>query len=282
MEKLLKIGEFSRLCNVSVKALRFYEQQGLLRPEHVDSWTGYRFYVLRQAQTLALITNLRAANFPIAEIAALIGAGDGKTLSDAICAHRRRLETECDAALARIRLLDALSRTMGTSIDDGTAIRLSTIQSRLVHSVSATVKELGAPVTEMFEAAETEVARHQVRAPESPFLIFHEIAKRDAPWRVEVCIPLTNKPASGLPTVKTMPFPHACSHVYAGGYDATFPRADKMFAWIGQAGLKPAGPLREIYHRFGADQEDYRLQPAMLARSQVDCLTELQIPVSFA
>ena len=39
----LKIGEFSRLMQVTVKTLRHYEQKGLLIPEEVDQWTGYRY-----------------------------------------------------------------------------------------------------------------------------------------------------------------------------------------------------------------------------------------------
>jgi DNA-binding transcriptional MerR regulator len=46
---MLKIGEFSRLSQVSVKALRFYADMGLLRPTHIDDFTGYRYYELKQS-----------------------------------------------------------------------------------------------------------------------------------------------------------------------------------------------------------------------------------------
>ena len=41
---MLRIGEFSKLSHLTVKALRFYEREGLLIPEYVDEWTGYRTY----------------------------------------------------------------------------------------------------------------------------------------------------------------------------------------------------------------------------------------------
>ena len=41
----LKIGEFSRLMQVTVKTLRHYEQKELLIPNEVDEWTGYRYYM---------------------------------------------------------------------------------------------------------------------------------------------------------------------------------------------------------------------------------------------
>ena len=48
----LKIGEFSKLMQVTVKTLRLYEQMGLLIPYEVDKWTGYRYYTIEQMQRL--------------------------------------------------------------------------------------------------------------------------------------------------------------------------------------------------------------------------------------
>ena len=50
----LKIGEFSRLMQVTVKTLRHYEHKGLLIPDEMDEWTGYRYYTIEQMQKLTL------------------------------------------------------------------------------------------------------------------------------------------------------------------------------------------------------------------------------------
>jgi len=50
--------------------------------------------------------------------------------------------------------------------------------------------------------------------------------------------------------------------------------------WIRITGARAAGPLRETYIRFGADQRGYRLPPAWLAAQEADFLTELQIPTA--
>ena len=50
---MLKIGEFSKLSMLTVKALRFYEKEGLLSPARVDEWTGYRMYDTAQLRTAA-------------------------------------------------------------------------------------------------------------------------------------------------------------------------------------------------------------------------------------
>ncbi len=50
---MLKIGEFSKLSMLTIKALRFYEKEGLLPPVQVDEWTGYRYYETDQLVTAA-------------------------------------------------------------------------------------------------------------------------------------------------------------------------------------------------------------------------------------
>lgn len=41
---MYKIGELSKLCNMSVKALRYYDSEKLLVPDRIDKFTGYRYY----------------------------------------------------------------------------------------------------------------------------------------------------------------------------------------------------------------------------------------------
>ena len=57
----LKIGEFSKFMQVTVKTLRHYEQKGLLAPDEVDEWTGYRYYSIEQMQKLQAIRDLLLA-----------------------------------------------------------------------------------------------------------------------------------------------------------------------------------------------------------------------------
>ena len=64
----LKIGEFSRLMQVTVKTLRHYEQKGLLIPDEVDEWTGYRYYNISQMLKLNSIRQLQQLGFTLDEI----------------------------------------------------------------------------------------------------------------------------------------------------------------------------------------------------------------------
>ena len=74
MSKLtkLKIGEFSKMMQVTVKTLRHYEQKGLLLPSEVDEWTGYRYYNIAQMQRLNTIRGLQRQGFTLEEIKELL------------------------------------------------------------------------------------------------------------------------------------------------------------------------------------------------------------------
>jgi len=51
MPDLMPIGRFSRACRLSIKALRHYDELGLLRPAFIDARSGYRYYGREQART---------------------------------------------------------------------------------------------------------------------------------------------------------------------------------------------------------------------------------------
>lgn len=73
---MLKIGEFSKLSHLTVKALRFYEKEKLLVPASIDEWTGYRFYETSQLETAAKIKAYRQLDLSIEEIKAIYSGTD--------------------------------------------------------------------------------------------------------------------------------------------------------------------------------------------------------------
>ena len=68
MEDLIAIGQFARASRLSPKALRLYDENGLLPPARVDPDSGYRFYRLEQLREATLIGLLRTAGMPLAQI----------------------------------------------------------------------------------------------------------------------------------------------------------------------------------------------------------------------
>lgn len=69
---MYKIGDFSKLGRVTVKTLRYYDQMELLRPIHIDEFSGYRYYSAAQLSDLNRILALREAGFMLEEIKSLL------------------------------------------------------------------------------------------------------------------------------------------------------------------------------------------------------------------
>src|SRR5271166_765386 len=69
---MFSIGEFSKLTQLTVKALRFYHEEGLLIPAFVDPETGYRYYDQSHIETARAITYLRSLEFSLSDIKELL------------------------------------------------------------------------------------------------------------------------------------------------------------------------------------------------------------------
>src|SRR5215213_11256733 len=69
---MLKIGEFSRLSQVTVKTLHHYDDIGLLKPAQVDKFTEYRYYTLEQLPRIHSIMALKELGLSLEEIAQVL------------------------------------------------------------------------------------------------------------------------------------------------------------------------------------------------------------------
>lgn len=85
---MLRIGEFSKLAKTTIKALRYYDKVGLLKPAFVDSSTSYRYYTDEQLETMRLILAYKAAGMQNDDIASILR---GENASDALRARREQL-----------------------------------------------------------------------------------------------------------------------------------------------------------------------------------------------
>jgi DNA-binding transcriptional MerR regulator len=115
--QLMPIGRFSRLTGVGVKALRHYDEVGLLVPAAVDDETGYRFYSVDQVDRAEAIRLLRRLDMPLEEIRSTLDAGDPAALRVALVSHQRQIatrESELRASRGKLqRLIDGRETIMG-------------------------------------------------------------------------------------------------------------------------------------------------------------------------
>ena len=65
---MYKIGEFSKIVDIPVRTLRFYDEYGVLQPSEIDNFTGYRYYTDENILECELIKLLKSVNFTLEEI----------------------------------------------------------------------------------------------------------------------------------------------------------------------------------------------------------------------
>ena len=91
---MLQIGEFSKICQVSVKTLHHYDKIGLLAPAEVDRFTGYRYYCIEQIDRMNYIQRLKRYGFSLEEIQRLIAISDQKELTARLRQQKEKLKAE--------------------------------------------------------------------------------------------------------------------------------------------------------------------------------------------
>ena len=108
MSALLTIGEFSRMTHLSVKALRHYDDVGLLCPAQVDRSSGYRRYATGQVPVAQVIRRFRDLDMPLEEIRDVLNAPDVAVRDQAIVAHLQRMQETLEHTQATVASLQAL------------------------------------------------------------------------------------------------------------------------------------------------------------------------------
>lgn len=79
-KELFTIGEVGELFGINIRTLRYYDSIGLLKPEHVNPETGYRYYCARQFERLNTIQYLRALNMPLERIKGFFENKDARAM----------------------------------------------------------------------------------------------------------------------------------------------------------------------------------------------------------
>jgi DNA-binding transcriptional MerR regulator len=118
---LMPIGRFSRLTGLTVKALRHYDELGLLPPAAVDPETGYRSYSSAQVGRAEWIRTLRLLELPLDDIATILATDDAATLKRLLVDQQRRTrvrQAELGWILQRLQpLIEGKEPVMGAKAE---------------------------------------------------------------------------------------------------------------------------------------------------------------------
>jgi DNA-binding transcriptional MerR regulator len=192
----ISIGEFARRSRLSVKALRLYDELGVLNPARVDSNSGYRYYDATQLDEARLVVMLRQLELPLATIKELV-ACDPVDAADRIAAYWQDAVTRHDA---RRELADYLVNKLRGKRTDMYEVTTREIPERSVLCLKRNVDEQGAwALGKEFIAILRERPLPKMECREGAmFSIYWSEVSADSDGPVEWCKPVPTADAQAL------------------------------------------------------------------------------------
>ena len=106
MNNIFSIGEASKITGISVQMLRNYANMGLVKPENVDQFTGYRYYTINQVHLLDKIKYLRGLDIPVSIIADAISSSDNRALKKLLLEQLEQLDKKIEKLEDSKRLIE--------------------------------------------------------------------------------------------------------------------------------------------------------------------------------
>ena len=279
---MFRISDFSRFSRVSVKMLRHYDEIGLLRPARIDAENGYRYYSADQLPRLNRIILLKDLGFSLDQIARLLdGDPSAEEMKGMLRVRQMEIERAIEVEQARLAQLKSRLHAIEQERSPLYDVIVREVPEQWMACLRAVVPGQER-VARMFDEVEAFAAAQGIRAAASPLAIFHDAEYREADLDIEVAVPVTRRvESSGRLQVRVV---EGCSTmacvVYTGSYERTAEVFNALLLWMEVNHCVAAGPLREVYLRFGADRaEELNLPRAFLAEEEALFVTEIQLPV---
>lgn len=262
---MLKIGEFSKLSHLTVKALRFYEKEGLLIPQTTDPWTGYRFYETTQLEDAAGIRSYRQLGLSIEEIKAIQSGADRKYILSSKAQELENQKADIDTRLSIINhILEEDDMKYQVTVKDipEAIVYYSEVRVKHFSGMMSIIPELGAECLALNPGIQCAVPPYEFceyldeEHRDSDILIRHNEA-------VDRC-----GTAGGRIRFRTIPAVKVLSIFHKGAYDDIGQAYAFIMKYAEANGYKPAGLARECY-----------IDGIWNKESVEDWLTEIQLPI---
>lgn len=269
---LIKIGDFSRLSFVSIKALRYYDELGLLKPVRVDDFTGYRYYSAEQLPRLHRILALKDLGLSLDQIAVLLRE---EPSAEQIRGMLRMKRSEIEARLAeeqgRLGRVEALLRQIEQEgrvpMYEVVLKKVPTMQVAAVRRTIPTFASIGILFGDLMGPL---MGRARFAGP--TLAIYHDQEFKESNPDVEVAIPIEGGLPEGVPAkARELPGGEMACLIHKGPYETIGESYNALMAWLEPNGMRITGPVRESYIHGPGDSQN----PA-------EYVTEIQIPVAKA
>jgi len=279
---MFKIGEFSKLCGLSIDTLYHYEKMKILIPDNINEYTGYRSYDAAQLVTVNKLLALKDAGFSLDEIAKILNNNlSNSVLLEMLEIKALSLENELKSKRERLERL----HTNIFLIKNGGVPVMNEISIKKVEPIfAASIRKSFSKdrFDEELEIMWSDVNRHIDKKGGRrtiPCMMIYYTGWVDLvnwtdtgeqPLDVEVVEPMI-RPIEGNKIVRVYELPAvqkmACI-VHKGPFTSISKTNEMLYDWIKNNGYIAVGTLREIYHKgeWATDNPD-------------EYITELQVPL---
>lgn len=274
---MLKISEFSHLAHISGRMLRYYDEQGLLKPAHVDPSTGYRYYTLEQLPRFHRLQALKDLGFTLEQIAPLLD-------HDLSLAELRGMlllkqaEAQQHIQMEQMRLMRIEARLKCIEQENEPPpydVVLKEVPPLLVVSTQGSLRdddEVASTVFGLFEkiVLALSLSAQTERVSQPWFLLWSKMNDQFKDMQVEAAITLS-APVSATGDLRVVELPHvpimACTQ-HRGAYRDLPQAIQALYRWAEVNGFFTCGLGREIFLESGTDMDN----PSYL--------TEIQLPLT--
>jgi DNA-binding transcriptional MerR regulator len=257
---MFKIGDFSKLSQVSVKTLRYYDEIGLLRPSEIDRFTGYRYYTASQLSRLNRILLLKDLGLSLDQIGWLLESDlPPAQLRGMLKLRQAEIERSIEEEGARLARVAALlthieQENVNMSKYDVVIKKVAPVRIASIRDVVANYSAQG----ELWGELGTYLAQHNVKAVAPCLTIDHNDSYKERDVDLEVCevidaaLPTTDRvKVRDLPAVEQM----ACT-VHHGPFPQLNQGYQALGQWAETNGYRFVGPSREVYLQVSETGDD--------------------------
>jgi effector-binding domain-containing protein len=269
MQNLVPIGRFSKMTRLSVKALRHYDELGLLVPAVVDPTSGYRYYTYSQANRAEAIRILRRLDMPLEQVRELLQSDDPEITRKHLETHRASLQERLERHERMLSFIEGLIERKEGVMPYEVQVKEVAAQQVATLRRHTTMSAIGEAVGEAFAQLGEAVGRAGVPMVGPPLLIMHDVIDEETDGDIELAFPVAFAFAgAGDVRSEELPATTVAWTLHRGPYDEVGPAYHTITGWIQEHGHEIAGPPREVYLTDPGETPD----PA-------DYLTEVQFPI---
>lgn len=267
---MFRIGEFSKLTQVSARMLRYYDETGLLKPAKIDSLTGYRMYSAQQIPILNKIIYLRDSGFNVVEIAAALHDSNLAAIEQL---NKKSIEimSNIQAEQQRLKKIEIAKRELSDGRNElYFNISIKEIPGYCVLSIRKEISNYYAE-GKLWKELSAFAKKNKIDISDQTFSIYHDEDYRENNVDVELCaiVSKIGKETDDFKFRCTEPVSMmACTLVYGDFSNISY--AYRSFVkWLQEnSQYKMKGANRQIVHRGAWNEENPE-----------NYLTEIQIPL---